>query len=181
MMFLLLGWGLAGYKIPVIKIKICPRVSTVLTIAEQLPNANILLNNFIFFSKKLHIVRNILFLRPTNSLKFIKISRRLAIRQNLKVNSLLAFSVRVFVSMKISLILVSFVCTFDSSMPLFSSFRSFVISTRPLSWIKIGSVNMFSGQSRLLYSFSLFLVIHWTTFFENFPEFEFQLFLQSST
>ena len=131
-----------------------------------------------FFSKKLS-VGNILFLRPTNSLKFIKISRRLAIRQNLKVNSLLAFSVRVSVSMKISLILVSFVCIFDSSMPLFSSFRSFVISTRPLSWIKIGSVNMFSGQSRLLYSFSLF--IHLTTFFENFPEFEFQLFLQSST
>ena len=129
-----------------------------------------------FFSKKFHIVRNIRFFSPDGSLKFIKFSRRFAIRQVLKVNSLRAFSVRVFVNFKISLFLVSFVCTSGSSMPLFSSFTAFETSKRSLSWINIGNGNMFNSRSWLLYSVSLFPVIHLTTFFETFPEFEFQFF-----
>ena len=72
--------------------------------------------------KKFHIVRNILFFSPTGSLKIIKFSKRFAIGQVLKVNSLRDFSVRVFINLKILLFLVSFVCTSCSSMPLFSSF-----------------------------------------------------------
>ena len=134
-----------------------------------------------FFSKKFHIVRNIPFFSPDGSLKFIKFSRRFAIRQVLKVNSLRAFSVRVFVILKISLFLVSFVCSSGSSMPLFSSFKAFEKSNRSLSWINIGNGNMFNSRSWLLYSVSLFPVINLTTFFKTFPEFEFQFFLQSST
>ena len=117
------------------------------------------------FSKKFHIVHNIRFFSPDGSLKFNKFSRRFAIRQVLKLNSLRAFSVRVCVILKISLFLVSFVCTSGSSMPLFSSFKAFETSNRSLSWLNIGDVNMFNSRSWLLYSVSLFPVILLTTFF----------------
>ena len=107
-----------------------------------------------FFSKKLHIVQNNLFLSPTGSLKFIKFSGRFAIQPFLRVNSLRTFSVLVFVILKISLVLVSFVCTCGSLIPLFSSFRAFETSNRSLSWINIGSGIVFNSRSWLLYSVS---------------------------
>ena len=133
------------------------------------------------FSKKFHIVCNIRFFSPTGSLKIIEFSRRFTIRQVLKVISLPVFSVPVFFIFKISLFLVSFECTSGSSMPLFSSFRAFETSSRLLSWINFGSDNMFNSRSWLLYSVSFFPVIYLTNFFETFPDFEFQFFLQSST
>ena len=121
-----------------------------------------------FFSKKFHIVRIIRFFSPEGSLKFIKFARRFAIRQVLKVNSLRAFSVRVFVILKTLLFFVSFVCTSGSSMPLFASFKAFETSNRSLSWINIGNCNMFNSRSWHLYSVSFFPFIHLTTFFWNF-------------
>ena len=102
-----------------------------------------------FFSNKFNIKRNILFSSPTDSLQFIKTSRRFAIWQNLKVDSLLAFSVKVFVILKVFLFLVYIVCTIGISMPLFSSFRPFETSNRSLNRKKIGSVNMFNNRSWL--------------------------------
>ena len=115
-----------------------------------------------FFSNKFNIKRNILFSSPTDSLQFIKTSRRFAIRQNLKVDSPLAFSVKVFVILKVFLFLVYIVCTIGISMAVFSSFRPFETSNRSLNWIKIGSVNMFNSRSWLFYSVSLFPVIRLT-------------------
>ena len=60
---------------------------------------------------------------------------------------------------------VSFKCTSGSSMPQFFSFRAFETNNRSLSWINIGSGNMFNSQSWLLYSVSLLPDIHLTTFF----------------
>ena len=134
-----------------------------------------------FFWKKFHIVSNIQFFSPDGSLKFFKFSRWFAIRQVLKVNLLRAFSVQVFVILKISLFLVSFVCTSGSSMPLFSSFKAFETKNRSLSMINIDNGNMFNSRSWLLNSASLFPIIHLTTFFETFPEFELQFFRQSTT
>ena len=124
-----------------------------------------------FVSKKFHIVRNIRFFSPDGSLKFIKFSRQFAIQQLFKLNSLRAFSVQVFVILKFLFLLVSFVCTSGSSMPLFSSFKAFKTSNRSLCWINIGNLNMFNSRSCLLYSASLFPVIYLTNFFWNFSRF----------
>ena len=112
--------------------------------------------------------------------KFIKSSTRFCNSTGFKGKFAVRF--RVFVILKFRCFLfLSYVCTSGSSMPLFSSLRSFETSNWSLSWINIGSCNMFNSRSRLLYSLSLFPVIHLTTFFETFPEFEFGFFLQSSS